>query len=182
MAAIAAEADVAVQSLYLRFGSKLAILKAAFDTAVVGDLEPVPLLQREWVRRLSEARDGPKAVRIFIREIAQLLARTYPIYAVVQRAADSEAGEFLAENKRQRYEGTHAIAEKLRRKPGFARGLSVATAGDLIYGLATEDFYGLLVVDRGWSPEQWERWCGEILVRILFPRPPPAPSLKGGEL
>jgi len=170
MAAIAAEAGVAVQSLYLRFGSKLAILKAALDVAIVGDLEPVPLLQREWVRRLAETEDGPEAVRLFVGEVTRILGRTYPIYAVVQAASAGDAGELLAENKRQRAAGNRVNAEQLSRKPGFARGLTVETAADLIYGLASEDHYGLLVVDRGWSPEEWERWCAEILVGILFPR------------
>lgn len=171
MAGIAAEAGVAVQSLYLIFGSKLDILKAALDVAVVGDFDPVPLLDREWARRLAETPDGPEAVRLFIGEVARVLGRTYLIYAVVQAAAAGEAGELLAENKRQRHEGHGVIAEELSRKPGFARGLTRATAADMIYGLASEDLYGLLVVDRGWSPEKWERWCADILVRILFPQP-----------
>jgi AcrR family transcriptional regulator len=169
MAGIAAEAGVAVQSLYLIFGSKLDILKAALDVAVVGNFEPVPLLEREWARRLAEIPDGPEAVRLLISEVTRILGRTYPIYAVVQAAAASEAGELLAENKRQRHEGNRVKAEELSRKPGFARGLTRAAAADLIYGLASEDLYGLLVVDRGWSPQKWESWCANILVGILFP-------------
>lgn len=169
MAAIAAEASVAVQSLYLRFGSKLAILKAALDVAIVGDLEPVPLMQREWVKRLAEIQDGPEAVRLFVNEVTRLLDRTYPIYSVVQAAAAGEAGELLAENKRQRAEGQRVNVEVLSRKSGFATGLSVDTAADLIYGLVSEDCYGLLVGDRGWTAEKWEKWCAEILIGILFP-------------
>ncbi|MDQ6710017.1 MAG: TetR/AcrR family transcriptional regulator [Candidatus Dormibacteraeota bacterium] len=169
MAGIAAEAGVAVQSLYLIFGSKLEILKAALDVAVVGDFDPVPLLEREWARRLAETPDGPEAVRLFISEVKRILGRTYPIYAVVQAAAAGEPGEILAENKLQRHEGHGVIAQALSRKPGFAQGLSIAGATDMIYGLASEDLYGLLVADRGWSPDKWERWCADILVGILFP-------------
>jgi AcrR family transcriptional regulator len=171
MAGIAAEAGVAVQSLYLIFGSKLDILKAALDVAIVGDFEPVPLLEREWAKRLAETPDGREAVRLLLSEVTRILGRTYPIYAVVQAAAASEAGELLAENKRQRHEGNRVKAEALSRKPGFAPGLTIATAADVIYGLAGEDLYGLLVVERGWSPEKWERWCADILIRILFPQP-----------
>jgi AcrR family transcriptional regulator len=169
MAAIAAEADVAVQSLYLRFGSKLAILKAGLDVAIVGDLESIPLVEREWVRRLAVTQDGPEAVRLFVREVTRILDRTYPIYAVVQAASAGEAGQLLAENKRQRAEGQRVNTEVLSRKPGFAPGLTVDTAADLIYGLVSEDCYGLLVGDRGWMPEKWEKWCAEILISILFP-------------
>jgi AcrR family transcriptional regulator len=171
MAGIAAEARVAVQSLYLIFGSKLDILKAALDVAIVGDFESVPLLEREWASRLAETPDGAEAVRLLMSEVRRILARTYPIYAVVQAAAAGEAGELLAENKRQRHEGNRVKAEVLSRKPGFAPGLTRLAAADIIYGLASEDLYGLLVVDRGWSPEKWERWCANILIRILFPQP-----------
>ena len=169
MASIAAESDVAVQSLYLRFGSKLAILKAALDVAIVGDLEPIPLLEREWVKRLAEMQDGPEAVRLFVSEVTRILDRTYPIYAVVQAAAAGEAGELLAENKRQRAAGQRVNTEVLSRKPGFAPGLTVDTTADLIYGLVSEDCYGLLVGDRGWAPEKWETFCASILTSILFP-------------
>ena len=179
-AAIAAEAGVAVQSLYLRFGSKLAMLKAALDVAVVGDLEPVPLLQRGWVRRLAETQDGPAAVDLFVGEIGRLLGRTYPIYAVVRAAAASEAAELLAENKRQRYEGIRTVAEELSHKPGFATGISVDTAADLMYSLISEDHYGLLVADRGWAPDEWERLCANILVGILFPQPAEASAFQLG--
>src|SRR6202022_3893403 len=92
MAGIAAEAGVAVQRLYLIFGSKLDILKAALDVSIVGNFEPVPLLEREWARRFAETPDGPEAVRLLISEVSRILGRTYPIYAAVQRAAASEAG------------------------------------------------------------------------------------------
>src|SRR4051812_22151929 len=152
MAAIAGEAGVAVQTLYLGFGSKLGILSAAFDVAVVGDVEPVPLLERPWVRDLVDTPDGPRAVRLFVGQVGQLLGRTYPLYAVIQAAAAGETGELLAENKRQRHQGVHAVAGYLSDKPGFAADLSVAESADLIYALISEEHYGLLVVERGWSP------------------------------
>ena len=169
MAAIALEAGVAVQSLYLRFGSKLGILAAALDVAVVGDDEPLPVLERPWVRDLAEAPDGPRAVRLFVAQLGQILRRTYPLYAVVQAAAAGEAGELLRENKRQRYEGVRAIATLLGNKPGFAAGLSVDAGADLLYALASEEHYGLLVVERGWSVEAWEAWCADALGTTLFP-------------
>jgi len=179
MAAVAGEAGVAVQSLYLRFGSKLEILKAAFDAAVVGDLEPVPLLERQWFTELSTTPTGPAAMRVFLREITTLLARTYPIYAVIQAAAASEAGELLADIKRQRYEGIRKVAEELSRKTGFARDVSVDTGADMIYSQVSEEQYGLLVADRGWSSEEWARWSTNILIGSLFAGTPSQSKRRG---
>jgi|SRR5579884_91620 len=169
MAAIAAEAGVAVQSLYLRFGSKLAILSDALDVAVVGDEQPVPLLERPWVQQLVAAADGPTAVRLFVAQTRRICERTYPLYAVLRAAAASEAGDLLAENHRQRYAGVHAVAELLSQKRGFASALGMDKAADLLYALATEDNYGLLVAERGWTADDWEAWCGDAVTGMLFP-------------
>ena len=53
MEAIAETADVAVETVYVRFGSKRNLLAAYLDVSVVGDDEPVPLLEREPVRAIA---------------------------------------------------------------------------------------------------------------------------------
>jgi AcrR family transcriptional regulator len=105
MAAIAGEAGVAVQSLYLRFGSKLAILSDALDVAIVGDEEPMPLLDRPWVQKVADCTDGPEAMQVLLAQTRQICERSYPIYAALRSAASTEAGELLADNRRQRYSG-----------------------------------------------------------------------------
>src|SRR5690349_24448195 len=47
VAAIAKRAGVAVETVYSGFGSKKHLLRAVLDFAVVGDAEPVPLVERE---------------------------------------------------------------------------------------------------------------------------------------
>src|SRR6478735_12842871 len=60
VSAIAAEAGVAVETIYSGFGSKKALLRAAMDVAVVGDTDPIPWAEREEFRRLGE---GPPSTR-----------------------------------------------------------------------------------------------------------------------
>jgi AcrR family transcriptional regulator len=168
MAAIAAGAQVSVQSLYLRFAGKLDILSAALDVAIVGDTRPVPLLERPWFARLRGAGDGPAAVRLFVRQVASILARSRPLYAVVLMAGD-EARELLAANKAQRYDGVLAVARVLATKPGFAASLVPQAAADLLYALLSEEQYGLLVVERGWTPAAWQSWTTTVVADALFP-------------
>lgn len=166
MAAVAARAGVAVQSLYLRFGGKLQILSAALDAAIVGDTAPVPLLERDWFGRLGELPDGPAAVRLFLGEIEALMTRTYPLYEVVLRAGD-EARDLLASNKAQRHEGLRAVAEVLATKPRFTGDAD--QAADVLYGLVSEEHYGLMVAERGWPPSAWRDWVADALVAALYP-------------
>ena len=166
MAAVAGRAGVAVQSLYLRFGGKLSILGAALDAAIVGDTAPVPLLERDWFRRLRELPDGPAAVRLFLAEMEPLMTRTYPLYEVVLRAGD-EARELLASNKAQRQDGLRAVAGVLAGKPRFSG--DEARAADVLYGLVSEEHYGLMVAERGWSPSAWRDWVADVLIAALYP-------------
>jgi hypothetical protein len=41
-------------------------------------------------------------------------------------------------------------------------------AGDIIHALASPELYHLLVVDRSWSPERYERWLAEALAGQLL--------------
>ena len=75
MSAIAKEAGVAYQTLYISFGSKVALLAAAFDIAVAGDDEPIPVLDRGWHQILREEPDGPRALRVFIDVARQIIER-----------------------------------------------------------------------------------------------------------
>src|SRR3954447_26648782 len=47
---VAAEADVAVETVYARFKNKRNLLGAYLDVSIVGDAEPVPLLDRPEVQ------------------------------------------------------------------------------------------------------------------------------------
>jgi hypothetical protein len=44
MAAVAASAGVSVETVYKAFGNKAGLVKAVFDSDIVGDDEPVPFL------------------------------------------------------------------------------------------------------------------------------------------
>ena len=45
---------------------------------------------------------------------------------------------------------------------GTATGLTVERASDILWTLNHPDVWQLLVGERGWTPEQWERWFGTV--------------------
>ena len=170
MAAIAADAGVAVQTLYLAFGSKVAILEAAHDVAVVGDDEPVALLERPWVADLRADPDGPRALELAIANTLRVIERVSPIYGVIQSAAaDPEVAELLARTKAQRLATLQTLAEEFAAKAGFAAGLSADRAADILYAVVSDELYRVLVVERHWSTEDWQTWAYESAALRLFP-------------
>jgi AcrR family transcriptional regulator len=172
MAAIAAHAGVAVQTLYLSFGSKVAILEAAHDVAVVGDDELVAVLERAWVADVRAEPDGLRTLQLVMDAARRINMQVAPLYGVIQAAAaDPEVAALLGRIRGQRLSTMRALAEDLARKPGFAQSQSVDSAADVLYAIASMEFLGLLVVQRDWAIEDVDSWALEIAAAKLFPRP-----------
>src|SRR4051794_11157335 len=56
---VARAAEGARATVFNAVGGKAALLRAAYDVAIVGDDEPIPLPDRTWARPVREAPDGP---------------------------------------------------------------------------------------------------------------------------
>lgn len=169
MAAIAQRAGVAVQTLYLSFGNKTAILQAALDQALRGD-EVVDIGEQDWFQRVLVEEDGPAALRLMCERSAEVIGRASPLFGVVRAAsADPEVGELLTQNKRLRRDGYRQIIEAVTSRPGFSPDLTVEEAHGILYALLSEDSYLLLVVEHGWSQERWLGWVSDTCIGQLFP-------------
>ena len=97
--------------------------------------------------------------------------RTAPIYRILVSAAssDTDAAAILDELTRQRQEGQGRVATALARAKALRPGLRAQDAGDVIHALASPELYHLLVIDRAWSPERYERWLAEHARRPTTP-------------
>jgi AcrR family transcriptional regulator len=171
MAAIATRAGVAVQTLYLTFGSKVAILEAAHDRAVVGDDEPIPVLQRAWVSEAHDA-DGSKALRVILSNSRRINERVAPIYGAIQAAAaDPDVATLLNRIRTQRLSTMQALAADLSTKAGFVVSQSADSAADVLYAVASIELLELLVGQRQWSVEELDAWAYEIAAARLLSSP-----------
>lgn len=170
--AISDLADVPPATVYRLFSSKRGILKALLDVSIVGDDESVPLAERAPVRELVTAADPRDQIAGFVRIAAQVNARTAPIYRILVSAAssDPDAASLLDELTSQRQKGQAMIARSLARAGALRPKLRERDAADIIHALMSPEVYRLLVVDRGWQPERYERWQTELLAEQLLGR------------
>ncbi len=172
MSDIAREAGVAVQTLYLAFGSKARILAAALDVAIVGDDAPVPLIERPWIQELRAEEDGRRAVALLCREVAHLFRRVAPLHLAIRAATgDAEVARLLEHDQQSRYATQRQFVAILADKPGFNAELGEERATDIVYGLLSEAVYLLFCADRGWTVEDWIAWVATTLASQLFPTP-----------
>ena len=168
--AISDLSDTPQATVYRLFSSKLGILKAVLDISVVGDNEAVAMADRPRVRALLSDRDPTNQLTGFAALLREVMARVAPVHRILADAArsDEDAALLLAEIARQRQEGQHRIARSLARSGVLRPRLRERDAADIIHALASPEVYGLLVFDRGWSGERYEKWLRGVLVDQLL--------------
>ncbi len=167
MGDIAAEAGVAVQTLYLAYGSKVGILSAAHDVAIVGDEDPVPLLERDWVRQLPDVESVSAGWDQTLDQLTPSTARVAPIYNVIASAsADPDVADLLVSLREQRHSSSRALVDLLLALPG-ATDTDPGRVADVVYATLTAETYTLLVTERGWTIEQWCDWIHDTVAPEL---------------
>ena len=169
--AISERADVPTATVYRLFSSKLGILKALLDVSIVGDDQDVPMAERPQVRSLLAERDPREQLTGFVENAVHVNGRVAPLYRILVSAAgtDPDAAALLDELTRQRQQGQRVIARSFARAGALRPGLRERDAADLVHALMSPELYGLLVVDRAWKTERYERWLAETLVDQLLP-------------
>ena len=77
---IATAAGVGRATVFASVGGKAAILKAAYDIAIVGDDEPIPLPQRSWAIAVRNEPDPGRMIDRYAAMITEICGRVAPIY------------------------------------------------------------------------------------------------------
>lgn len=169
--AISERSDTPQPTIYRLFASKLGILKAVIDVAIVGDDEAVAMADRPQVQQLLADPDARQRLAHFAALLRGLMARTAPVHRLLADAArsDPEAAALLGSIAEQRQEGQQRVARSLARAGALRPELRERDAADVIHALASPEVYGLLVLDRGWSGERYEQWIAATLADQLLP-------------
>lgn len=168
--AVAERARVSPETVYAVFKNKRSLLSSSLDASIVGDADPVPLLERSWVQELRQEPDARRSMRILARNGRGILERVSPIYEVLREAssADPEVASLVRRYEQQRYEGQRALLRIVAPRGTLRSGLSPAAAADILYSIGSPESYRLLVLDRGWAPARFERWYADTLIRLLL--------------
>jgi AcrR family transcriptional regulator len=168
--AISGLADVPPATVYRLFSSKHGILKALLDRSIVGDDEAVAMADRPPVQALLAERDPKAQLAGFVSLVARVNAGVAPLYRVLVSAAgnDADAAALLDALTRQRQQGQRQIAHALARTGALRAGVRERDAADIVHALLSPELYRLLVIDRGWATERYERWLTETLVDQLL--------------
>ncbi len=169
--AIAGEAGVSVETVYKAFGNKPGLVKAVVDVAIVGDDEPLPMMQRELVRRIEAEPDPRRKLLIYGEHLAESAPRHVPVQLLVRSAAASDPGAAAVWEQMQaeRLTGMTAYARHLHEGGHLRAGISADEARDVLWTYNSAEVYELLVLARAWTPQRYGRWVADAMIAALLP-------------
>jgi AcrR family transcriptional regulator len=177
MNAVAAEAGVALKTVYVAFESKSGLLRALWQLLLRGDEEPAPVGERPWYREVLDEPDPARQLRLNARNSRVVKERVGALMEVLRNAApaDPEIQALWDRIQAEFHDNQRAIVRSLQRKKALKPGLGVNRAADILWALNHPNLYRLLVSDRGWSPTQYEEWLADTISSQLLP----SSSVKG---
>jgi AcrR family transcriptional regulator len=166
MQTIATEAGVHVQTIYLAYGTKPALLAACAVRLVAGDEDPeTPPAQRRWARDLAAAQDPHAKLVRYVQQIADVSPRITRLIDVLRATAPAEpdVATFLDEIERGRREGALQLLGHGTPPGTWQEGLTPDQVADITYAIASPDTLRALTDRCGWSQPQAQ----QLIVRAL---------------
>jgi AcrR family transcriptional regulator len=171
MAGISRAAGVSVETVYKAFRTKATLVKAAYDLALVGDDEPIPLVERPEYQALFTDPDPVAKLRRYAAIARMVSERIGPLIAVLMAGArsggDPDLEALAATTDQERLIGATAIIAHLDATGGLRPDVDRDRARDTVWALISPDLYRLLVLDRAWSHDDYEHWLADTLIAAL---------------
>jgi len=168
--AIAEAAGVSRATVFVTFGGKAALLKAAYDVALVGDDEAIPLPDRPRSKQVQAEPDPARLLDGYTEILVEVAGRLAPIYEAVRGAAtaDPEAREVWEKIQTERRIGGTNVVKLISARRALRKDLDRESAGDLVWVLNDPGLYFMLVHRRRWSPVRFRSWLARTLKAQLL--------------
>ena len=161
MEAIAAEAGVALKTVYVAFETKSGLLRALWNHLLRGGRDEIPVARQDWYRDVVAESDPGRKLELTAQASRVVKARIGATLEVIRSAAyaDADIGALWDRIQTEFHANQRVIVASL--EPGLRRDLDIDSATDILWTLNHPNVWQLLVDERGWTPEKWERWFAD---------------------
>jgi AcrR family transcriptional regulator len=160
---IAQSAGVSIPTVYSLFQSKRGVLRALMDEALPKD-------QFDALVEKSIQEKSPTMRLHFSAKIARQMYDAEKAQMDIFRGAvilAPEFKEFEKEREVRRYDRQAVTIKAMVEEQSLAAGLSVKKAKDILWTFTGRDLYRMLVLEQGWTSDDYEKWIAQMLVNAL---------------
>jgi AcrR family transcriptional regulator len=170
MDAIAAEAGVALKTVYVAFETKGGLLRALWNHLLRGGRDDVPVAQQAWYQEVLAEPDPERRLRLTARNSRVVKLRIAGVLEVIRGAAllDADIAALWSRIQSEFHANQRVIVESLYAGGALHPGLAVDRAADILWTLNHPSLWQLLVQERGWTPDRYEEWCADLACAQLL--------------
>lgn len=167
MAQVAAAADVSRQAVYKHVGNRSGLM-----VGLVAHLDEV-LGLGELTRPVRDAASGREALAAMVAVHATYHERIigFTRQAEAVRHSDPAVAAAWEDRMAGRREAHRAIIQRIADEGELADGWDVETAAILFYTVTLPRTWDELVIERGWTTEQYREHVTRLLTRALLSEP-----------
>jgi AcrR family transcriptional regulator len=157
-------AKISVPSVYSIFLSKRGILLSLMDEALS------PERYDALVTQIKQEKSPRKRLEIAASISRQLYDAEKQQSNLFRGAAilDPVFKELEAEREMRRYERQKESVSITAKEKAFVKNMPLAKIRDILWAFTGRDLYRMLVIERGWSSDEYERWLAEFLIQTLL--------------
>jgi AcrR family transcriptional regulator len=165
---VGTRAGVSPKTIQAQFQTKARLLAETVDFAVRG--EPDQSTRRGAAAAIRRAPDAPEALALHAALITEMAVRTAGLAAVVETGAAADPALVPLWNRMRdsMQFGVRWAADTVLGKAGLRDGLTRADVETVFQVAMAWSTYRTLVSARGMTPEQIERWIGQLYERMLL--------------
>jgi AcrR family transcriptional regulator len=170
VAAIAAEAGVAVKTVYLGFESKRGVLRALWNARLRDEPDDTTLPARRWYEDALDEPDSRERLRMAARFSRSVKTRAGVVLDAIRTGAtsDPELAALWDRIETGFRDVLQSVVEAIAADGALRPGLDVDQATDILWLLVHPDTWHLLVDVRHWDPERYEHWIADTACEQLL--------------
>jgi AcrR family transcriptional regulator len=162
--AIAAEAGVALATVYKAFGTKAAIARE------LNELIDNEAATASFTQRMAAATSPAELIRLSVALTRSLHEHSGDIIAAVRSAAavDAILAGVYTEGTRRHDDGIRWMISKLEAAGALVPGMVTIRAAGLMSTLCSVEAFADLTTRYGWAADQCEAWIASALCQLLL--------------
>ncbi len=166
---VAAQAGVAVPTVYKTFTNKPTLLTAAVTTAMTGGPDG-PVDRQAWFHEQLDAPTAEQQLQLIARNARRLNDRAAHLLELVRATAarDSQIAAFWHDINNDRLARARTSAQRLAAKTPLRT--SVPEAAHTLWALTVPELYVLHIKESSRGPDAYQRWLADLLIAALLAR------------
>jgi AcrR family transcriptional regulator len=173
VAQVAAAAGVAVDTVYAAVGAKPVLFRLLLETAISGTDHSIPAEERDYVADIKAQPRARQKLETYAAAVRTISERMGSLYLVLRDAAAQapELAQIRDDIATRRANNMRLFAKDLMATDDLRPDLDAEEIADVVWTMNSAEFYHLLVQERGWSPDRFQRWLADTWCRLFLAEP-----------